>query len=46
MKYTKPQMVGYSALAAIQETGLNAKKVEGLETDMVTPSDPAYQADE
>jgi len=46
MKYTKPQLVGYSALAAIQETGQNAKLVSDLEPDMSRPSDPAYQADE
>jgi len=46
MKYSKPQLVGYSALATIQETGPNAKSEGDPEPGMDIASDPAYQADE
>jgi hypothetical protein len=45
MVYTKPQLVGYSALAVIQDGG-SAKNDMELESDNQTPSVPAYQADE
>jgi hypothetical protein len=47
MTYTKPQLLGYSAIAAIQETGNPVKINDLLEPPAnVRPSDPAYQADE
>jgi hypothetical protein len=42
MMYTKPQLLGYAAIAAIQETG--GKNEETLESGSKT--DPAYEADE
>jgi hypothetical protein len=45
MVYTKPQLVGYSALAVIQNGGSAKNDIE-LESDNQTPSVPAYQADE
>jgi hypothetical protein len=45
MKYTKPQLAGYSAIAAIQEVDPNAKSEGELEINN-RPTDPAYQADE
>jgi hypothetical protein len=48
MVYTKPQLLGYRAIAAIQEIGLPIKQNDLHEPrphqDRVT--DPAYQADE
>jgi len=46
MTYTRPQLVGYSAIATIQETGQNAKIADPNEPQTVFPSDPAYEADE
>jgi len=45
MTYAKPQLVGYSALAAIQSSGTDKTDPE-LEPDQIHQSVPAYQADE
>jgi hypothetical protein len=44
MKYTKPQLYGYSAFAAIQDMNHNPKQTGDPEPGL--PSEPAYQADE
>lgn len=47
MKYAKPQILGFSALALVQATGQNAKTM-GV-PDPVNPNkftSPAYEADE
>jgi len=46
MTYRKPQLHGYIALAAIQETGTSQKIMDHTELHVNLPSDPAYQADE
>jgi len=45
MTYTKPQLLGYSAIAAIQSGGID-KQADQNEHQNMFPSDPAYQADE
>jgi hypothetical protein len=45
MNYTKSELIGYSAISAIQATGPLAKMVTGTELDF-RPSQPAYEADE
>jgi hypothetical protein len=44
MMYSKPKLVGYSAIDAIQAPSSYIKESDG--TDGVQHSDPAYQADE
>jgi len=43
MKYTKPELLGYSALAVVHD--LNSKQNGDPEIDPLV-TDPAYQADE
>jgi len=45
MKYEKPEVLPYSAIAVIQETG-PVIKVSDPVHDGFRPTDPAYQADE
>ena len=45
MRYEKPEVVPYSAIVAIQESGQITKVFDPL-TDGSRPTDPAYQADE
>jgi hypothetical protein len=45
MRYTKPAVVGYEAIAVIQTTGQFEKMISGQELDG-RPSQPAYEADE
>jgi hypothetical protein len=46
MMYTKPQLLGYVAISAIQLTGPNAKTMQRLESDHIQQTQPAYEADE
>jgi hypothetical protein len=46
MTYTKPQLRGYSAIAAIREIGPPIKQNDVAESDPSKATDPAYQADE
>jgi len=45
MLYTKPELRGYSAIAAIQSNG-QAKKMNPFEPGTSSFSTPAYEADE
>jgi hypothetical protein len=46
MTYIRPNLVGFSAMAVIRETGPDAKTFDPNEIMVDQPSDPAYQADE
>jgi hypothetical protein len=46
MTYTKPQLIGYSAIAAVQTSGPNAKTTSILEPNQFSHTQPAYEADE
>jgi hypothetical protein len=43
--YTKPTLVGVSAISSIQDVHGNPKQKDGAEPNFL-PTDPAYQADE
>jgi len=46
MRYSKPQLLGFSAITMIQETDPGAKTSDQSEIHPDLPTDPAYQADE
>jgi hypothetical protein len=45
MMYTKPQLIAYPASAVIQ-SGTTQKAISAFEPHTMTPSQPAYEADE